>query len=85
MTGFGFGTKNRIKVGTELQISLHNLRNSSDITGNVVRAFSESIDDDEIIYGVELDEEKFLKKFLQQYILSFSAERLERVFNRFQL
>jgi two-component system response regulator HydG len=77
MTGFGFGTKERIKVGTELQVSLQFKKIHLDVVGNVVRAFSESIDDDEIIYGVELDEEKLLKKFLQQYILSFSAERLK--------
>lgn len=77
MTGFGFGTKERIKVGTELQISLQFKKIHLDITGDVVRAFSESIEDDEIIYGVELDEERLLKKFLQQYILSFSAERLK--------
>lgn len=77
VTGFGFKTKRRISVGDELTISLQFRRQHLDLTGNVVRAFSIAIEDDDIIYGVELDEDKNINKFLEQYITSFSTERLK--------
>lgn len=77
VTGLGFKTKDRISVGTEVSISLQFKKQHLDLTGNVVRAFSDTIQDEEIIYGVELDEERKLNKFLEQYIMSFSSERLK--------
>jgi Nif-specific regulatory protein len=77
LTGFGFSTKKRISVGTELTISLQFKKHHLDLNGRVVRAFSKSVDDQSIIYGVEVDEEKEISKFLESYILSFSAERLK--------
>lgn len=77
LTGFGFKTKQRISVGTELSISLQFKKHHLDLTGRVVRAFSNTLSDDAIIYGVELDEDKGINKFLENYILSFSAERLK--------
>lgn len=77
VTGFGFSTKERISVGHELTISLQFKKHHLDLTGRVVRAFTNSLEDNEIIYGVEIDEEKSLGKFLEHYILSFSSERLK--------
>jgi two-component system response regulator HydG len=77
LTGFGFSTSKRISVGTELNISLQFKKHHLDLTGRVVRAFSKSVDDQSIIYGVELDEEKTISKFLESYIMGFSAERLK--------
>ncbi|MDD0853211.1 sigma 54-interacting transcriptional regulator [Halobacteriovorax sp. GB3] len=77
VTGLGFSTKERISVGTPLTISLQFKKYHLDLTGQVVRAFSNTIEDEEIIYGVEIDEEKKIHKFLEQYILSFSSERLK--------
>lgn len=77
VTGFGFSTKERISVGTELSISLQFKRAHLDLSGHVVRAFSDTVEDDEIIYGVELDDDKRVHKFLETYILSFSGERLK--------
>ncbi len=77
LTGFGFATKERISVGTELNISLQFKRSQLDLVGRVVRAFSDVVGEDSIIYGVELDEDPKVKKFLQQYILSFSQDRLK--------
>lgn len=76
VTGLGFSTRERISVGTELEISLQFRKLHIDLTGRVVRAFSDIISDDEIIYGIELDEEKKLGRFLEQYIQGFSPERL---------
>lgn len=77
VTGFGFKTKKRISVGDEMTISLQFKKQHLDLTGSVVRAFSISIEDDDIIYGVELDEDKKINKFLEQYITSFSTDRLK--------
>ncbi|MBT3583697.1 MAG: sigma-54-dependent Fis family transcriptional regulator [Halobacteriovoraceae bacterium] len=77
VSGLGFATKERISVGTTLSISLQFKKHHLDLDGKVVRAFSQSVDDDEIIYGIELGEEKGIHKFLENYILSFSSERLK--------
>ena len=77
VTGFGFQTKERISVGSEMTISLQFKKVHIDLTGTIVRAFSQSIEDEDLIYGVEIDEDKRIHKFLEQYIMSFSAERLK--------
>lgn len=77
VTGLGFSTKERISVGQELSISLQFKKYHLDLTGRVVRAFTNSLEDNEIIYGVELDEEKGLAKFLEHYVMSFSSDRLK--------
>ncbi len=77
LTGLGFSTKERISVGTILTISLQFKKYHLDLTGKVVRSFCHSVEDDEIIYGIELDEEPGIKKFLQQFIMSFSNDRLK--------
>lgn len=77
VTGFGFSTMEQITVGTELNISLQFKKYHLDLTGRVVRAFSNSIEDEEIVYGVEIDHEDKIHKFLENYILSFSSDRLK--------
>ncbi len=77
VTGFGFSTKDRISVGTELSISLQFKKYHLDLGGSVVRAFTNSLDDEEIIYGVEIEAEDKLKKFLEAYVMSFSNDRLK--------
>jgi len=77
ITGFGFKTKERISVGTNLTISLQFKKHHLDLTGRVVRAFSQSVEDKEIIYGVELDSDPKIKKFLETYITNFSTDRLK--------
>jgi len=54
LTGFGFATTERISVGVELIISLHYKKQHIDLNGKVVRAFSQTLDDQKIIYGVEI-------------------------------
>ncbi|MBT3237059.1 MAG: sigma 54-interacting transcriptional regulator [Bdellovibrionales bacterium] len=73
--GLGFSTKNRISNDTELNISLQFKKRHLDLTGRVVRAFSNIDSKNEIIYGVELEEEAKFRKFLELYLASFSAER----------
>ena len=51
LTGFGFATAERISVGKELTISLQYKKHHLDLTGKVVRAFSQTLDDQKIIYG----------------------------------
>ena len=77
VTGLGFSTVERISVGTEMTISMQFKKQHLDLTGRVVRAFCDNIDEEEIIYGIEIDEEKGLNRFIEQYIMSFSSERLK--------
>jgi Nif-specific regulatory protein len=77
VSGLGFKSIERISVGTSLSISLQFKRSQLELTGKVVRAFTNSVNDSEIIYGVELDEESKINRFLEQYISSFSTDRLK--------
>ena len=77
ITGLGFSTSERISVGTEFNISLQFKKYHLDLTGRVVRAFSQTLEDQKIIYGVEVDEEKGVQRFLENYVQSFSSERLK--------
>lgn len=76
VTGLGFSTKAKISKGQMLGISMQFKRTNLSMTGTVVRAFSNSIDDEVMIYGVEFEEDKTVRKFLENYVLSFSPERL---------
>ena len=76
VTGLGFSTAERISVGTELNISLHFKRFHIDVSATVVRAFSDINSEEEIIYGIEIEEDKKVYKFLEQYVMNFSPNRL---------
>ena len=77
LTGLGFATAERISVGREITISLQFKKHHIDLVGKVVRAFSQTLDDHKIIYGIEIEEEKAIAKFLETFILGFSSERLK--------
>ncbi len=78
VTGLGFKTKERLSVGKDLTISLQFKRMHLDITAHIVRAFSAGVAEDDIIYGSEIDEEDLqqMRKFIENYIFSFSPERM---------
>lgn len=77
VTGLGFKTLERISVGKYLRFSVHFKRLRFDVSGTVVRAFSGGLDTEDIIYGTELDSEDHaqMKRFIEQYINSFSQDR----------
>jgi len=77
MTGLGFKSKERLSVGTSLYISLQFKKLHLDLTGNIVRSFSNALEDEDIIYGVQLDEEPKLKKFLEYFVNGFTQDRLK--------
>lgn len=77
VTGLGFSTLERVSVGTVITVSLQFKKHHLDLTGKVVRAFTNAIEDEQIIYGLELDDEPALRKMLEQYIMSFSVDRLK--------
>lgn len=77
VTGLGFRTKQGFSVGTPLRISLQFKRHHIDLDGSIVRAFSPALEDEDLIYGVEIDYDKSLNKFLEHYIQSFSLDRLK--------
>ncbi|MBH48978.1 MAG: hypothetical protein CME71_12490 [Halobacteriovorax sp.] len=77
VTGLGFSTIERISVGTVMTVSLQFKKHHIDLNGKVVRAFTNAIEDEEIIYGLEIEDEPGLRKLLEHYILSFSVDRLK--------
>ena len=77
LTGLGFSTRDRISVKQEVIVSLQYKKHHLDLSGRIVRAFSQTITDQKIIYGVELDEEPMISKFLESYIMGFSSDRLK--------
>jgi Nif-specific regulatory protein len=77
VTGLGLATSERISVGTAITISLQFKKHHLDLSGKVVRAFCNAIEDVEMIYGVELEADDGVSRFLEQFILSFSPERLK--------
>ncbi len=77
VTGLGLKTKERISVGSNLSISLQLRKNHLDLEGTVVRAFSNTLEEEQVIYGVEIEADSKISKFIEQYISSFSVERLK--------
>ena len=79
ITGLGFVTSERIKVGTNIRVSIQYKRIRIDIEGHIVRSFGyqPDIDNEKMIYGVEMDEEDYpqMKRFIEQYVLGFSPDR----------
>lgn len=76
ITGLGFATTRRLSVGQELRVSVHFKKIHLDLLAKIVRGFTGSIKENSIIYGVELEEDEEVKRFLEQYIYSFSPDRL---------
>ncbi len=76
VTGIGFSTTQRISVGDELRISIQFKRLRLDMSAEVVRSFGNGLDDC-LMYGAELDEDdtESMRRFIQQYIFSFSQDR----------
>ena len=79
ITGLGFITNKRIKVGENIRVSIQYKRLRIDIEGLIVRSFGYQPDfeNETMIYGVELDEDDFpqMKRFIEQYVLGFSPDR----------
>ena len=79
ITGLGFTTKEKIKVNSNVRVSIQYKRLRVDVEGTVVRSFGYQPDqtNETIIYGVELDEEDYpqMKRFIQQYVMGFSPDR----------
>lgn len=79
ITGLGFTTKEKVKVDTNIRLSIQYKRLRIDIDGYVVRSFGYQPDEENetMIYGVELDEEDYpqMKRFIEQYVMGFSSDR----------
>ena len=76
LTGLGFSTTERLSVGELVTMSLQYKRHHLDLVGTVVRSFSSNQREDELIYGIELEADHELKKFLEHLVNGFSQERL---------
>jgi len=77
ITGFGFVSKQRMSVNTNIRVSIQFKRLRIDIDGHIVRSFGYKVDEDLMLYGVELDEEdqKQMKRFIELYVSAFSPDR----------
>ena len=79
VTGLGFTTKEKIKVDSNVRVSIQYKRLRIDVEGTVVRSFGYQPDqsNETIIYGVELDEDDYpqMKRFIHQYVMGFSPDR----------
>jgi two-component system response regulator HydG len=77
VTGLGFKTNARLSNNTDLTISLQFKKHRIDMDGIIVRSFSHAVEDEELIYGVEIEPDKKVAKFLEAYVMSFSSDRLK--------
>lgn len=77
VTGVGFISKHRLSVGTNVRISIQFKRLRIDVEGHVVRSFGYEVEEDVMLYGIEVDEEdhKNMRRFIEQYVGSFSPDR----------
>lgn len=77
ITGIGFITSSRLSVGTNIRMSINFKRLRIDIEGHVVRSFGYEIEEDIMLYGIEVDSEdqNNMRRFLEQYTSSFSPDR----------
>jgi two-component system, NtrC family, response regulator HydG len=76
-TGFAFTSKSNLSNGIPLNVSIQFKKIHLDLVGTIVRSFHDSDNPGLIIYGVEVDEDKAVYKFLEAYVQSFSGERLK--------
>ena len=77
ITGIGFISKARLSVGTNVRVSIQFKRLRIDVEGHVVRSFGYEVEENMMLYGIEVDEEdqKNTRRFIEQYVASFSPDR----------
>ena len=62
-----------MSVGANLRISIHFKRLRIDVEGKVVRSFGFGLEKEEMLYGIEVDDDdrKNMRRFIEQYVNSF--------------
>jgi Nif-specific regulatory protein len=77
VTGLGFVTTKKISVMNNIRVSISFKRLRIDLEGHIVRSFGHLASEDHMLYGIELDEDDHvnMKRFIQQYVASFSPDR----------
>ncbi|MBC77538.1 MAG: hypothetical protein CME64_16155 [Halobacteriovoraceae bacterium] len=77
VTGIGFISSSRLGVETNIRISLQFKRLRIDVEGHVVRSFGYELEEDKMLYGIEVDkdDQKNMRRFIEQYVTSFSPDR----------
>ena len=77
LSGLGLSTAQELPFGQELRFSIQFKKMVVEVEGKVVRALGGGEMENQIIYGVALEEEGHeMKRFLKKYIFSFGPERL---------
>jgi Nif-specific regulatory protein len=77
LSGLGMATKTRLSIGQELRLSIHFKKIHLDMSANVIRSFTSTVEDDVISYGLQVEEEDDLRRLVEQFIYSFSPDRLK--------
>ena len=75
--GLSFITRERLKIGAVLGIFIQFKKDRLDLVGRVVRSFPGKLENEEMAYGVELDDGPLMGPFLQQFVAAFSLQRLK--------
>ncbi len=75
-SGLGFSSSARLSVDQNLRISIQYKKIIIDVDGKIVRSFGSGEDINIITYGVELEEDNTMKRFLQKFIVGLHPERL---------
>jgi two-component system response regulator HydG len=77
VTGLGFVTTKKMSVMNNIRISISFKRLRIDLEGHIVRSFGSHESEEHMLYGIELDEDDQpnMKRFIQQYVASFSPDR----------
>ncbi|MCO4754385.1 MAG: sigma-54-dependent Fis family transcriptional regulator [Bacteriovoracaceae bacterium] len=77
VTGVGFISQSRLSVGTNIRVSIQFKRLRIDAEGHVVRSFGYEIEENKMLYGIEVDKDdhKNMRRFIEQYVTSFSPDR----------
>ena len=85
--GIGFKTKQKMKVGDLIAFSIQFKKLRFDVSGKIVRVFGDIDSHEELIYGVELDEEDNInmRRFIEQYIMNMSTERMRSTLTELSL
>ena len=77
LTGLGLSSRKELSLGQELRLSIQFKKMLIELEGKVVRVFGSGETENQMIYGVALEEDgQEMRRFLKKYILSLGPERL---------
>ena len=76
ISGLGLKSREKMKLGDSLTISLQYRKIHLDLEGEVVRILCQGAEEEEALYGVELEDEPRMGAFLEQFVSGLPGDRL---------